>query len=360
MQAFVYSNGQHRQSTRYGVKNGKQFSFNGLFVLGRYMRGYMVDSEYDMFGALDEFKVWQYAKTMEQIRMSMSVKFEDYREGLLLSIPFDEGVGQTTVGHLYSPIPTEEALSLFEAQVVNMTNIHLFIHSGDSPGWAPSGVHLTPLANYSLAFLNKTLEEEALKKCYESFYEGKLQEHCSPTLVSQALFYYESCLTDIADSGSLAHHKLSVSLFGFYCQKVLGIKECLLHGTYDAFLRCPGEEKQTKLTPTEIIVITVSSLLFLLFLLIIIIVMCRRRKRRKSEVEQIYLHEAGCERSHKYVAGEEGHHPDAYSARRMLDEYDFEPDMDESLQDTPRVTRRPLVRDPAGGVLLDGEEETTL
>ena len=361
MQAFVYSNGKHRQSTTYGIKNGKQFSFNGLFILGRYMRGYMVDSEYDMLGALDELKVWQYAKTMEQIRASMSVKFEDYREGLVLNVPFDEGMGQTTVGHLYSPISVEVALSLFEALVVNVTNIHLFIHSGDYPGWAPSGVHLSPLANYSLAFLNKTLEGKALEKCYESFYEGKLQEHCSPKLVSQALFYYESCLADIADSGSLAHSKLSVSLFGFYCQKVLGIKECLLHGTYDAFLRCPGDdEKQTKFTPLEIIVTTVSSLLFLLFLLIILILVCRRRKRRKSEVEQIYLHEAGGERSHKYVAEDEGDHPQAYSMRQMLDEYDFEPDMDDSPHDTPSVVRKPLVRNPAGGVLPEGEEESAV
>ncbi|CAH3039802.1 unnamed protein product, partial [Pocillopora meandrina] len=361
MQAFVYSNGKHRQSTTYGIKNGKQFSFNGLFILGRYMRGYMVDSEYDMLGALDELKVWQYAKTMEQIRASMSVKFEDYREGLVLNVPFDEGMGQTTVGYLYSPISVEVALSLFEAQVVNVTNIHLFIHSGDYPGWAPSGVHLSPLANYSLAFLNKTLEGKALEKCYESFYEGKLQEHCSPKLVSQALFYYESCLADIADSGSLAHSKLSVSLFGFYCQKVLGIKECLLHGTYDAFLRCPGDDdKQTKFTPLEIIVTTVSSLLFLLFLLIILILVCRRRKRRKSEVEQIYLHEAGGERSHKYVAEDEGDHPQAYSMRQMLDEYDFEPDMDDSPHDTPSVMRKPLVRNPAGGVLPEGEEESAV
>ena len=360
MQTFAYSNGKHRQSTTFGLKTGKQFSFDGLLVLGRYMRGYMVDSEYDMRGALDELKVWQYTKTIEQISSSMTVKFENYREGLVLNVPLDEGMGITTVGRFYSPVPVDVTSSLLEAPAVNVTIVQLFIHSGESPGWAPSGVHMTPLANYSLAFRNATLEGEALKQCHKWFYEGKLQEHCSTKLVSQALFYYESCLADVADSGSLAHHKLSVSLFGFYCQKVLGIEECLLYGTYDAFPRCPGDEDEIGITPTEIVVITVSSLLFLLFLLIIIIVVCRRKKRRKSEVEQIYLQEAEGEASHKYVAGDPGDHPHAYAIRQLLDVYDDDTDMDDSPDATPRVARRPLVRNPAGGVLPDGEQESAV
>jgi len=331
------------------------------------MRGYMVDSEYDLHGALDELRVWQYAKTIEQINASMNVKFDDYREGLVLNVPLDEGMGQTTEGRFYSPVPVDLTSSVLETPAVNMTTVQLLIHSGDSPGWAPSGVHMTPLANYSLAFKNASLEEEALNQCYKWFYEGKLQKYCSTRLVPQALFYYESCLADIADSGSLAHHKLSVSLFGFYCQKVLGIEPCELYGTYDAFPRCPTEEEGSKLTPTEIIVISVSSVFFLLFFLIIIIVVCRRRKRRRSEVEQIYVHEPGTEASSKYVAGDEqSDHPNAYTMRQLLDVY---VDADESGSDqtpdvtprsSPKLTRRPLVRNPAGGMLPDGEEESAV
>ena len=184
--------------------------------------------------------------------------------------------------------------------------------------------------------------------------------------MSQALFYYESCLADIADSGSLAHSKLSVSLFGFYCQKVLAIEPCLLHGTYDAFPRCPTEEDKSVITPTEIIVISVSSLLFLLFLLIIIIVVCRRRKRKQSEVEQIYRHEPGTETSNKYLAEDPGDHPHAIAMRQLLDVYpDIEgSDSDQSPDVTPRGTQRvergPRVRNPAGGVLPEGEEESAL
>lgn len=367
LQTFAFSDGEHRQSTTFGVMTGNQLSLDGLLVLGRYMRGYMVDSEYDLRGALDELRIWQYAKTIEQVQGSMNVKFDDYREGLVLNVPLDEGMGQTTEGRLYSPIPVDLTSSVLETPVVNMTSVQLLIHSGESPGWAPSGVHMTPLANYSLAFKNSTLEEEALNQCYKWFYEGKLQKYCSTRLVSQALFYYESCLADIADSGSLSHHKLSVSLFGFYCQKVLGIEPCELYGTYDAFPRCPTKEEESKLTPIEIIVISVSSVFFLLFFLIIIIVVCRRRKRRKSEVEQIYVHESGTEASSKYVASVgQGDHPHAYAMRQLLDVY---MDADESESDqtpdvtprgSPTIARRPLVRNPAGAVLPDGEEESAV
>lgn len=57
LQAFAYAQGEHRQSTTFGVKIGKQFFFDGLLILGRYIREYKMDSEYDMRGALDEFKV---------------------------------------------------------------------------------------------------------------------------------------------------------------------------------------------------------------------------------------------------------------------------------------------------------------
>lgn len=57
LQVFADVKGENHHSTTFGVKVGKQFSFDGLLVLGRYIRKYMMDSEYDMRGALDEFKV---------------------------------------------------------------------------------------------------------------------------------------------------------------------------------------------------------------------------------------------------------------------------------------------------------------
>lgn len=57
LQTFAYAQGEHHDSTTFGVKIGKQFNFDGLVILGRYIRGSRMDSEYDMRGALDEFKV---------------------------------------------------------------------------------------------------------------------------------------------------------------------------------------------------------------------------------------------------------------------------------------------------------------
>ena len=283
----------------------------------------------------------------------MTVKFDDYREGLVLSVPLDEGMGLTTVGHFYTLLPVDTTSALQNSSAINVTTVQFLVHSGESPGWAPSGVHMTPLANYSLAFRNTTLEELALKLCYKQFYEGVLQQHCSKALVSQALFYYESCLADVADSGSLAHYKLSVSLFGYYCHKVLNISECKLVGTYDAF-RCPTETQEGKeddLTPTEIIVVSFSSFLFLWFLLLIIIVICRRKKKRKSQVERIYLEDAG----------EGADHPHAHAMRplkEMLDVYVTDSE-DESPWGTPSLPRKPLIRNPAGAVQPDEEDEET-
>ena len=292
----------------------------------------------------------------------MAVKFDNYREGLVLSVPMDEGMGLTTEGHFYTILPVETISSLEETPAVNVSTVQFSVLSGDSPGWAPSGVRMTPLANYSLVFKNATLKELALRLCYKQFFEGVLQEHCSKTLVSQALFYYESCLADVADSGNLAHYKLSVSLFAFYCQKVLNIMECKLYGTYDAFPKCPGEpeKKEEELTPTEIIVISVSSFLFLFFLLLIIIVVCRRRKKRQSEVEEIYREGTAVEPSNKYLPGEGADHPRAYAMRplkELLDVYETDSEEEPSPHVTPTVARKPLIRNPAGAV---EEEESTV
>ena len=56
MKAFTNAQGRQQSATTFGVKIGKHFSLDGLLILGRYIRD-MMDNEYDMRGALDEFKV---------------------------------------------------------------------------------------------------------------------------------------------------------------------------------------------------------------------------------------------------------------------------------------------------------------
>ena len=74
LQAFAYAQREHHESTTFGVKTGKQFLFSGLLVLGRYIRGYMMDSEYDMLGALDEFKVRPPTRKRKKTKEKVKIK----------------------------------------------------------------------------------------------------------------------------------------------------------------------------------------------------------------------------------------------------------------------------------------------
>jgi hypothetical protein len=158
--------------------------------------------------------------------------------------------------------------------------------------WLPSGISLTPLTNYAVFFRNDTLREEAIKICHKLFYIGDVQKLCSSALVSQARFYYEACISDIADSGSLAHHKLSISLFGLYCQKILNIKECKLYGTFDAFPPCRKSKKREEFPIIAIITITIIVVLLLFVLcLVFLIFVIKRRRRRRNQLERNYIRE---------------------------------------------------------------------
>ena len=355
LQAFAYSDDNDNASTKFGVKVGERFSFDALLVLGRFMLGSAINTEYDLRGALDELRIWQYSKTREAFHLLMNAKFDVYHEGLVLDLPFDEGMGLVTEGRLYGLVPVNPPASLTESPAaVNTSTAQFFIHTGDSsPGWAPSGVPMTPLSNYSLVFRNQTLHENAFSECHKWFYTGVLQEHCSTRLVTQALFYYECCLADVADSGRLEHHKLSVSLFGFYCQKILGIEECLLHGTYDAFQRCPSEIVPSVLTPAEVAVIAVSVVLFILFVLIIIIVLCRRRKKKKDKIKRIYINEQDDDNPADMDEGVNG--ISLRQVRDLLDEYASDTESEGTPNPSPSVHRRKLIADPTGGVTEEAE-----
>ena len=368
VQVFVENQASSNTSSEHGVNPGGEFSFDGFVVLGRHMQGYDVIGEHDMRGALDELRVWQYAKTEAELKSLRSVKFDSYLEGLVLYLPLDEGTGIYAEGKLYSVLPVgpsqeglrnNDTLATFHVQPVTAP-----------PIWAPSSVPMSPLSNYTLDFRNKSLMEQAKERCYVWFYTGKVQQYCSSVLVSQSRFYYESCLADIADSGSLAHYKFSVSLFGFYCQKVLGIKECLLYGTYDGFQKCPTTEepKSKDLTPTEIVVIGISVIFFVLFVLIIIIVLCRRRRkknRQRDKVMEVYLSEPEGRRyrvdeGHGGDGAGQGVEMDALYHRGLLDPYGTDSEQEDTPTNTPALQKKLLfgVRNPAGEILDDEEDES--
>lgn len=104
----------------------------------------------------------------------MDVKFDDYCEGLVLNVFFDEGMGQIIEGGLYSLIFVDLMSFVFEILVVNMIFVQLLIYFGEFFGWVLLGVYMIFLVNYSLVFKNLIFEEEVFNQCYKWFYEGKL------------------------------------------------------------------------------------------------------------------------------------------------------------------------------------------
>lgn len=339
------------------------------------MKGSDIETEYDMTGALDEFRLWQYAKSGDEVSILKNVKFDHYVEGLVLNLPMDEGQGATLSALYYDPLSVTSLENVSSNHTTAIQKFVSFISLPplDSLDWAPSGAPLRPSSNYTLAFRNATLKEKALTLCHEKFYKGSLQKYCSPRLVPQSLFYYESCLTDIADAGDLAHHKLSVSLFGFYCQKVLGIKECLLYGTYDAFPKCNEANPNKELTPTEIVVIVTSSLMFVLFtccLLWVLVAFIRKRNKKKNRIQQLTDTDVP-ESSRKYELTKDGSSAqppetvEMVSAKRLLAPYETDSEDEKTPDDFRKYLMMENVRDPTGGVdnlVLDrgsGLEEET-
>ena len=268
------------------------------------------------------------------------LKFDYYISGLILSVPLDQGYGTNVSANMYRPLDGITTTPTNHSQ--DVTVVYLRANKGDGiPAWLPSGVQTTPLTNYTLAFYNNSLQEKALILCNKWFYTGNVQQLCSLRLVSQAQFYFEACLADIADGGNLAHHKLSISLFGFYCQKVLGIEECKLYGTYDAFSPCFKEAHDVDFP--VVVVITIVVVVVVVIILCCCIVCCVTKRKRKRRNQVRYLD--------KYVD-----YPRECNTYTMgSPSYTDEPDNGQEMALRPIIQRDGFVRDLFGVPQEDDE-----
>lgn len=272
----------------YGIHLGSKFVPDGSLFLGRYVKAGEIVDGYSLIGALDELRLWQYAKSEQEIISLRKSKFDHYYLGLLMNLPFDEGYGRITNAWVYEALDVSLKKTTPMSQNDTGRMVALSVQPENaSPVWLPSSVSLTPLTNYTVYFRNNTQREEAIKICHKWFYTGDVQKLCSAVLVSQARFYYEACISDIADSGSLAHHKLSISLFGFYCQKILDIKECKLHGTFDAFPPCKKSKKEEDVP--KVVIITTSVITVLLLFILCLLCLFFVRKRRKTRIKRAVI-----------------------------------------------------------------------
>lgn len=272
--------GQTEKSVHYGIFVNQLFYIDKGFFFGHDEKS-LLSSDIELVLELDELQVWQFARKDEDIVLNMAVKTQGYIDGLLMFCGFDEGYGMTANGTLYALSDNATASGYYHRG--NKTQDKRIVYEvkpqNASPLWKPSGAPYPNSGHYEINFESNDLENEAKTECHKLFYTGNLYKYCGKKLVTQTLFYYEACLMDIAHSGNVQHTKISVSMFAFYCQKVLNVESCDLHGFYDGFPAC---EKEPGFDVIVIISISIGAFVFIMVVVCCIILLCLRRRRKKK------------------------------------------------------------------------------
>jgi hypothetical protein len=271
--------GKQEKSLHYGILINHFFSIDKGLFFGHDEKNELLNIE--LLLEIDELRVWQFARNDEDIVKNMAVKIQGYIDGLIMFCGFDEGYGTTTNGTLYA-LSDNATISGYYYRGNKSRDKEIAYEvkpRGVDPLWKPSGAPYPNLGNYEINFESDDLQSEAKTQCHKLFYTGNLYKYCGKKLVTQAFFYYEACLMDIAHSGNIHHTKISVSMFAFYCQKVLAVKPCLLYGYYDGFPAC---EEEPGLDVILIVSISIGAFLFILLIVLCIIWLCVRRRRKKG------------------------------------------------------------------------------
>ena len=276
--------GQKEISIHYGIMVNHFISIHEGFFFGHDEKGELLNTE--LLLELDELCVWQFARKNDDIVKTITVKIQGYIDGLIMFCGFDEGYGTTTNGTVYALSDNATTSGYYHRG--NKTRDKQIVFElkpqGVNPLWKPSGAPYPNLGNYEINFESDDLQSEAKAECHKLFYTGNLYKYCGKKLVTQTLFYYEACLMDIAHSGNIQHTKISVSMFAFYCQKVLAFHSCHLHGFYDGFPAC---EEEPGFGVVIIVSICIGAFFFILLIVLCILVLCRRRRRRKKQSKDV-------------------------------------------------------------------------
>ena len=271
-------------SVHYGVMvNHLLYITKGVF-LGHDEKNELL--KIDLRLELDELRVWQFARKNKDIVKNMAVKINGYVDGLIMFCGFDEGYGKTTNGTLYALNDNRTTSGYYNRG--NKTLDKRIVYESKPKRlnslWKPSGAPYPNLGDYEINFESDNLQREAESECHKLFYTGNLYKYCGRKLATQTLFYYEACLMDVAHSGNIQHTKISVSMFAFYCQKVLAVPSCYLHGFYDGFPAC---EEEPGFEVIIIVYICIGVFVFILLILLCIILLClRRRRKKKKEIKR--------------------------------------------------------------------------
>ena len=272
--------GSTRLSVHHGVMVNQHFYIHRGFYLGHDGNGDL--SNVKLALGIDELRVWQFARKEKDILKTMTLKYKKYVEGLVLFCGFDEGLGDATNATVYALDQQATASGYYHRgnKTEDLQVAYELKPSSTGPTWQPSGAPYPNIGNYDISFESEESENSAKDACFQLFYTGNLYKYCGRKMPTQTLFYYEACLMDVKNSENMEHAKLSVSLYAFYCQKVLAVPACRLHGYYEGFEACEGEPRFT-----VIVIVCISSgvVLFLFLIIVIVILICKRRRKKKKK-----------------------------------------------------------------------------
>ena len=277
-------------STHYNVKVGKVYSVNGTLVLGQYLKNGHGILENDFFGAVDELRLWSYGRSENDIEENAKKRLSFPMPGLLMVSSFDErSKSNMPVEIARSSVSSYEFTDRYNYLVAGKMN--LILQPQESPPeWLPSTAPMQVEAHYKVSFRTHNISLAARQTCRKKFYTGEVNKYCSSNLPRTASFYYEACIADIAATENIDisdHHAVS---FALLCSQQIDIPSCKLHGVYDGFPRCPGNEQQAAWTRTELTLL-ILGIVVAMVTAAGILVYWRKSSRPQVSPEDRYEHE---------------------------------------------------------------------
>ena len=265
-------------SAHYNIMLGKNFTFDGNFVIGQYFKDGKEINSHDFIGFVDELRIWEYARSEYDISKSCRMRKYIGVAGLILLSTFDELVKNSVPFLVYdSKLLNSTHNDTLFTQICNFT----LEPYARPPRWWPSTVPFSLSTNYSVLFRSKVFEAKVHKMCYRYFFTGVLYKYCSVYLPVTASFYFQSCISDIAATSNIQIYRHSVTTFALLCSKELNIEVCNLRSIYDGFPVCK-EGVTTELPKIVIIAICVGAVLLSSCCCCFFFVFYRRRKKSKK------------------------------------------------------------------------------
>lgn len=273
--------GRTQSSIRYNVNLGGSYSMNGSLVIGQYLRDGRVILENDFNGAIDELRIWRYARSENDTKNQARKRLYLPHDGLLLAAFFDEK-NQSKLPVVFVQASPQSENGIDSPVVMLAEKLDLQLQPlGNPPEWLPSTAPVHLDADYAVTFRNSYVARTARQSCQEKFYTGVLNTYCSVNLPLTAAFYYQSCISDIAATEDIqVSSHLEVS-FALLCSKKIQIQPCKLRPVYDGFPYCVNPQQQPTWTGTRIFLLVLA---IILVLFVIFAVTVWRRRGKKMEI----------------------------------------------------------------------------